>query len=311
MAENTDEEHLDIPITSQSENLTGEITPTTDTETINPNQETENMEVHHHPDLHHKPKKWKEYFLEFLMIFLAVTLGFFAESYREHLVNRSKEREYIYQLISDLKEDIQECNKSKSVISINTNIGYFCDSLINILSKNNPSRVEVILAYYLYNEVMLDWYTAYFKDATWSQLRNNGGLSNIHNQNVVRKVNDYYKWASVINDYKDEIKERYSAINYNEGRKVFDQRMEKIMLDSIDSKQLLSYGCPSDSLTQFVNNTENIQFIHHDAETILGLCNDLRSYKSLLALLSGMLNGQRMRAERLVEMITIEYSLKD
>ncbi len=31
------------------------------------------MEVHHHPDLHHKPKKWKEYFLEFLMIFLAVT----------------------------------------------------------------------------------------------------------------------------------------------------------------------------------------------------------------------------------------------
>jgi hypothetical protein len=34
------------------------------------------MEVHHHPDLHHKPKKWKEYFLEFLMIFLAVTLGF-------------------------------------------------------------------------------------------------------------------------------------------------------------------------------------------------------------------------------------------
>ena len=55
---------------------------------------------------------------------------------------------------------------------------------------------------------MLDWYTAYFKDATWSQLRNNGGLSNIHNQNVVRKVNDYYKWASVINDYKDEIKEQ-------------------------------------------------------------------------------------------------------
>jgi hypothetical protein len=35
-----------------------------------------NMEVHHHPDLHHEKKKWKEYFLEFLMIFLAVTLGF-------------------------------------------------------------------------------------------------------------------------------------------------------------------------------------------------------------------------------------------
>ena len=43
------------------------------------------MEVHHHPDLHHEKKKWKEYFLEFLMIFLAVTLGFIAENIRESI----------------------------------------------------------------------------------------------------------------------------------------------------------------------------------------------------------------------------------
>ena len=38
----------------------------------------ENMEVHHHPDLHHNRKYIREYFLEFIMIFLAVTLGYFA-----------------------------------------------------------------------------------------------------------------------------------------------------------------------------------------------------------------------------------------
>jgi hypothetical protein len=53
------------------------------------------MEVHHHPDLHHKPRKWKEYFLEFLMIFLAVTMGFFAESFRENIVNKEREKKYI------------------------------------------------------------------------------------------------------------------------------------------------------------------------------------------------------------------------
>lgn len=42
-----------------------------------PFSNTVDMEVHHHPDLHHKRKKLKEYFLEFFMIFLAVTLGFF------------------------------------------------------------------------------------------------------------------------------------------------------------------------------------------------------------------------------------------
>ena len=52
------------------------------------------MEVHHHPDLHHKKKKFKEYFLEFLMIFLAVTMGFFAESLTEHLGNKEKEKKF-------------------------------------------------------------------------------------------------------------------------------------------------------------------------------------------------------------------------
>jgi cytochrome c553 len=31
------------------------------------------MEVHHHPDLHHKKKNFKEYFLEFLMILIKTT----------------------------------------------------------------------------------------------------------------------------------------------------------------------------------------------------------------------------------------------
>jgi hypothetical protein len=34
------------------------------------------MEVHHHPNLHHEKKPWKEYILEGLMIFFAVTMGF-------------------------------------------------------------------------------------------------------------------------------------------------------------------------------------------------------------------------------------------
>src|SRR2546430_3170722 len=52
-------------------------------QTINDKPETENMEVHKHPHHVTDKKKWGEYFLEFLMIFLAVTLGFFAENIRE------------------------------------------------------------------------------------------------------------------------------------------------------------------------------------------------------------------------------------
>ena len=62
MADNTDEEHLDNPTNNQSENPPDKIIPTNDTESINPNQETENMEVHHHTHASHGKKTWKDYF---------------------------------------------------------------------------------------------------------------------------------------------------------------------------------------------------------------------------------------------------------
>ena len=58
------------------------------------------MEVHHHP--HVKIQNFKEYFLEFLMIFLAVTMGFFAENVREYISNKEKENKYIIGIVRDL-----------------------------------------------------------------------------------------------------------------------------------------------------------------------------------------------------------------
>src|SRR5450631_804705 len=75
-----------------------------------PKTQSENMEVHHHPDLHHKKKHFKEYFLEFLMIFLAVTMGFFAESYREHLADKEKVKQAIGSLVKCLASDTAQLN---------------------------------------------------------------------------------------------------------------------------------------------------------------------------------------------------------
>src|SRR5438045_883094 len=52
----------------------------------------ENMEVHKHPHHVTHKKRWGEYFLEFLMIFLAVFLGFVAENIREKSSNREIEK---------------------------------------------------------------------------------------------------------------------------------------------------------------------------------------------------------------------------
>jgi hypothetical protein len=75
-----------------------------DTQFSTPSPETE-MEVHHHPQLDHKPKPWKEYLLEGLMIFLAVMLGFIAENIREDITNNEHVRQLTFQMVQDLKAD--------------------------------------------------------------------------------------------------------------------------------------------------------------------------------------------------------------
>ena len=60
------------------------------------------MEVHHHS---HHPKKWKEYITEFLMLFLAVSMGFLAENVREERVIEHQTQNVILQLRDELMKD--------------------------------------------------------------------------------------------------------------------------------------------------------------------------------------------------------------
>ena len=106
MADNINDETLDNPINFKSADPSNEIIPVTEKDTITPNQETENMEVHKHPHHATHTKKWGEYLLEFIMLFLAVFLGFIAENIREHVVENDRVKEYAISLVQDLQNEI-------------------------------------------------------------------------------------------------------------------------------------------------------------------------------------------------------------
>jgi hypothetical protein len=69
------------------------------------------MEVHHHPDLEHKPKPWKEYLLEGFMIFIAVMMGFIAENIRETITNNEHVKQLTLRLVQDLKVDTRQLDE--------------------------------------------------------------------------------------------------------------------------------------------------------------------------------------------------------
>jgi hypothetical protein len=96
------------------------------------------MEVHHHSGDHHGPKKFKDYFLEFLMIFLAVTLGFLAENFREFITARSHVEELAGQLKEDLMNDTTNLQRLIQIETVQINR---TDSLFAIL-RQTPKQID-------------------------------------------------------------------------------------------------------------------------------------------------------------------------
>jgi hypothetical protein len=73
-----------------------------DTATKPPNENK--MEVHHHSHSHGR-RDWKSYVGEFLMLFLAVFCGFFAEYQLEHKIEKEKGRQFLRSYYDDLITD--------------------------------------------------------------------------------------------------------------------------------------------------------------------------------------------------------------
>ncbi len=67
------------------------------------------MEVHHHPEV--EKKGFKEYLLEGLMIFVAVTMGFFAESIRENITNKEHVQQLCRGFVQELRSDTARLDK--------------------------------------------------------------------------------------------------------------------------------------------------------------------------------------------------------
>ena len=101
------------------------------------------MEVHHHPHIPTHAKPWKEYLLEGLMIFVAVTLGYGAENVREHYVETKKALISAKNLYVDVINDSIGYAKTRN----NRNKQDSCFEIINAHYNNNELDKEIPAVY--------------------------------------------------------------------------------------------------------------------------------------------------------------------
>ena len=205
------------------------------------------MEVHH-PHRHSTPRTFKQYAIEFLMIFLAVTLGFFAENIREHFAEKEKAHQYLEDLASDLKQDTAKLNAS---IAFKSQKRQQIDSLVHLLL--GADRDKYSREIYYYGRMLSLREPFYATEGTLKQMENDGGFRILHNKEIIQKINHYV-------DAKDKIvqiqqmEDNISVQMRSAASRVFDARVFEKMLNPETNAAYKYYIRPPEQPVSFTTN---------------------------------------------------------
>lgn len=172
------------------------------------------MEVHHHS---HHPKKWKEYLTEFIMLFTAVTLGFFAENQREHYIEGHRAVQFMESFMEDLSKDkIEVFNARKYATTQLNNI----DTAISLLTKGEwtPENIKTMYRVSLKTSGNRP---ITFIDRTSAQLRS-GGMRLIEDKNVSNLITEYWQLITQLDEFEKVSQDQYKMNVKNMTYKIFD-----------------------------------------------------------------------------------------
>jgi len=246
------------------------------------------MEVHAHT--HTPRKKWTHYFWEFLMLFLAVTLGFFVENQREHYIENKREKQFMQSMLKDLYTDlvnIELCKVEKG------RMVQFADSLVEMYIRGNYKDNTGHFNYYARN--FSTYQNLFFMtDGTLIQLKNSGSLRLIRKSVIVDSLQAYdnrYNQFKLSQERESEFLADYRDIM----AKVFDVKVFNTMVKTYSEINMPSGDSPLfNSDKQLIN--ELLIRVHIAKRNKLG---------SIL-----YLNQLKIKASNLITLIQTEYHLK-
>src|SRR5579871_137919 len=246
------------------------------------------MEVHHHPQI--EKKNLKEFFLEFLMIFLAVTLGFFAENIRETVADNSREKEFMKSMAEDLKSDSANMNAfyARTNIAINQ-----IDSLIHLLRRSDREKYGQTM-YYFARVITTLQGRFILMDRTYEEMKSSGALRLVNDEAISDSISRYY--ASQ-NDFKEQAQLQIQKMSEytNLAKKIFDGAVFQQML------KRFPYGVIAPSA--------NPQLLTNDKATIDEFVGALHYFSAILIINSSRAKQKGQSTIRLIEMIQEKYHL--
>jgi hypothetical protein len=148
------------------------------------------MEVHHHPHVPTHSKPWKEYILEFAMLFLAVSMGFIAENVREKYVEKERSEELIQAFIIDVKANQKQLD---SLILQNQKFSNYFDSL-----SVNHAVIDHSINLLDLSKTLNFWMYRFMNRKTiFEQMKSSGALRYIQNKDKLKAILQYEEHANL------------------------------------------------------------------------------------------------------------------
>lgn len=203
-------------------------------------------------------KNWSQYLVEFILLFTAVTLGFFAENLREKFSEREKEKQYLGQLLQDLQQDTIKINFCVDFKIIKEQQA---DSLIDLLMR--PDREKFSRFIYYYSRIIVVREPFYGTDGTFNQLQNDGGFRLISNRTIINELNQYEAARQKI--YQIQNMQDLSSLEMRGvSARLFDAKTEHEMLNITTNKSYRYFVRPPE---------KNIPLASNDPMLINEYCN--------------------------------------
>ena len=204
-----------------------------------------------------QPKKethpFKEYFLQFLMLFLAVVLGAIGENYREQytseVVERNMERETLQAMANDLNTDMINLDKS---IKNKEEKEVLAKKLIDFINTKNIAEHTKDIYYCARVMTTREAFSA--SEGAVTQLQNSGGYSMIKSKKIIQQINKYNYLKEKI--YKLNDTEEHILIQYRiAASKIFNASIFSSMLNAKEFKSYKYYIKPlEDNVNLFSYN---------------------------------------------------------
>ena len=287
-----EEENIEKQSTNNNEQSTENNENVSEPSTILTQPSTENMEVHKHPHHVMHKKKWGEYLLEFLMLFLAVFLGFVAENVREKIVNREKEKIYISGIIQNFKDDTARIT---GILPDQDKILRKMDSALRIPVEllQDLNKQDTFFHHFIY---FYDWNVAFEQnDNTVVQLRNAGGFSIIHNQQAIDSIIKLYNYYNTVKFNRDDYLADWKTVGN------LAPKFIRIPFYPSDVNDPVFYTMPHQ--TEF--------FTKYDKPLIEELYSWIRIEKGQLKLYNLQIIKYKAEAIRLIQFLKKEYHLEN